>query len=271
MRMLSICLALVALCAVSVKADTIDLGTAAAFGALGEAGVTNTGPSVIYGSVAGSIGTPAVTGFTFSTSPGPGTVVAPGVGYITGVPATVFDDATTAYDVAAGLASTTLTGDLGGKTLTPGVYSYGSSAQLTGPLTLNFQGLSNQDFVFKIGSTLTTASASSVLITNPGTDDSVFWQVGSSATLGTTTSFYGNIIADASISLDNGATITCGSALALTGAVTLDTNTVSTDTCAAPANGGGTGGGTTVPEPGTLSLLALGFSGIAFLRSKRRR
>ncbi len=100
-------------------------------------------------------------------------------------------DALTAYNVLAGLPSNAnLTGmNLGGLTLLPGVYTFNSSALLNGTLTLNFQGLSNQNIVFQIGSTLTTGSASSVLVINAGHNDNVFWQVGSSATLGTTTSF----------------------------------------------------------------------------------
>ena len=104
--------------------------------------------------------------------------------------------------------------------------------------------------VFQIGSTLTTASASSVMVINPGSNDQVFWQVGSSATLGTTTDFYGSIIADQSITLNTGADINCGRAIALNGAVTMDTNNVNTGNCA-----GGVG---TTPEPGTIALLATG-------------
>jgi hypothetical protein len=115
--------------------------------------------------------------------------------------------------------------DLGGKTLIAGVYCFSSSAQLTGTLTLDAQGNANAVFIFKIGSTLTTASGSSVLLINGGTLCNVFWQVGSSATLGTTTSFAGNILALTSITLTTGATVT-GRALARNGAVTLDTNTV---------------------------------------------
>jgi type VI secretion system secreted protein VgrG len=90
-----------------------------------------------------------------------------------------------------------------------------------------------------------------VLVINPGSNDQVFWQVGSSATLGTTTDFYGSVIADQSITLTTGADITCGRAIALNGAVTMDTNNIDTGNCAS------VGGGTT-PEPGTLSLLGTG-------------
>jgi len=110
--------------------------------------------------------------------------------------------------------------------------------------------MSNMMVVFQIGSTLTTASASSVLIINPGSNDQVFWQVGSSATLGTTTDFYGSIIADASITLTTGADVNCGRVIALNGAVTMDTNNINTGNCA-----GGTG---TTPEPGTIALVATG-------------
>ena len=110
--------------------------------------------------------------------------------------------------------------------------------------------MNNAMIVFQIGSTLTTASASSVLVIDPGHNDQVFWQVGSSATLGTTTDFYGSVIANQSITLNTGANINCGRAIALNGAVTMDTNNINTGNCA-----GGTG---TTPEPGTLSLLGTG-------------
>jgi type VI secretion system secreted protein VgrG len=175
-------------------------------------------------------------------------------------------DLTTAYNAAAGLAPTRiLTGtDLGGLTLTPGVYFFASSAQLTGKLTLDGQGLSDPVFVFQIGSTLTTASGSSVVTINDNDSSSpgisVFWQVGSSATLGTTTAFEGNILALASITLDTGATVLDGRLLAETGAVTLDSNTIT----APPAEvvGG-------VPDTGS-TLLLLG-SGLATLLAFRRR
>ena len=139
---------------------------------------------------------------------------------------------TTAYNALASQPCTRdLTGqDLGGLTLTPGVYCFSSSAQLTGTLTLNAEGNSNATFIFKIGSTITTASGSSVVVINGGPLCNVFWQVGSSATIGTGTSFLGNILALASITMNTGATLT-GRALARNGAVTLQSNAIN-PTCA---------------------------------------
>ncbi len=215
------------------------LGNAAPFAVLGGSTVTNTGTSVIAGNVGVSPGS-AITGFP------PGTISSGSAfhgGNATAAAAQV--DVTAAYNSLAGQASTgNLTGqDLGvvGQ-LTPGVYTFSSSAQLTGQLTLNAQGNANAVFIFQIGSTLTTASASSVVVINGGSVCNVFWQVGSSATLGTTTAFSGNILAQASITLNTGARI-AGRALARTGAVTLDTNVTSAAAC-------GAGGG--VPPPAAV-------------------
>jgi hypothetical protein len=144
-------------------------------------------------------------------------------------------DLTTAYNAAAGTAcNVDLTGqNLGGLTLTPGVYCFSSSAFLNGILTLDFQGNPNAFFLFQVGSTLTTSSGSSVVMINSGgttCPQNLFWQVGSSATLGTGTTFLGNILALTSITLTTGANMN-GRALARNGAVTLDTNSVTA--CAA--------------------------------------
>ncbi len=143
------------------------------------------------------------------------------------------DLVTTYNDAANATPFVDLSGqDLGGMTLTPGVYRFSSSAQLTGTLTLDGEGSTNATFIFQIGTTLTTASASRVALINGAGGCAVFWQVGSSATLGSTTSFQGNIIALDSITLVTSATIGVGGganggrALARNASVTLDSNVI---------------------------------------------
>ena len=267
---------------VRASADTIGIGTAGPFAVLGKGGVTNTGPTVISGSVSGSLVTTAVTGFP------PGLVVAgTGTLYPAGPgSSSPFDDATTAYNDAFALSTTgVLTGlDLGGMTLDPGVYFFASSAELTGTLLLDAQGSDTASWTFKIGSTLTTASASTVEVIDAGSagpfGGSITWAVGSAATLGTTTTFLGTIISDAATGLNTGATIGCGRAISLTAAVTLDTNIIdSPATCevTVPAGGGGPGSGTIgapaslVPEPGTWALLGAGLLAMAMLKSAKSR
>ncbi len=201
-------------------------GTTTTYAVLAASAVTSTGLSVVNGDLGVSPGT-ALTGFP------------PGV--ITGathlgdpVAAQAQADAHVEYAYLAGLTcGTDLTGqDLGGMTLTPGVYCFASSAQLTGILTLDAQGSCDSLFVFQTGSTLTTSVASSVnVINNPCSTNcrggsNVFWQVGSSATIGTGSQFTGNILANISTTLNFGASV-AGSVFALTGAVTLDTNNIS--------------------------------------------
>jgi hypothetical protein len=204
----------------------VSLGTAQSFAVLGGSEVTNTGASVISGSVGVSPGT-ATTGFGSAVIIN-GTIQS-GVGSLAGQ---AQNDLTTAYTAAANTACTrNLTGqDLGTVgTLTPGVYCFDSSAQLTGTLTLDLQGNPNALFIFKTASsTLTTASGSSVVLINNGGNTcppNIFWQVGSSATIGTGTSFVGNILAQAAITLTTGASLR-GRALARTAAVTLDNNAI---------------------------------------------
>lgn len=192
------------------------------FGVLAGSTITNTGNTVINGNIGVSPGS-AITGFP------PGSVSPPYAIYGNdAVARRAQNDLTTAYNILAGRPATAdLTGQgLGGLTLTPGVYNFDSSSQLTGMLTLDAQGDPNAVFIFKIGSTLTTASASSINLINGARGGNVYFQVGSSATLGTTTTFAGKILALTSITLNNGAVISCGSALASNGAVTLDTNTI---------------------------------------------
>src|ERR1700688_2408750 len=264
-------LGLLILSVLAVNAHAQFLGSASSFGVLGEAGVTNTGSSMIYGSVAGSTGTPAVTGFP------PGTVVAPGVLYTTGVmnagPGTPFGDATSAFNTLAGLTPVgpTLNSNLTGQTVGVGVYQLGA-ASLDGVLTLDFGNSAtlNQNIVFQIASSLITGSAdgASVVIENANSTDNVFWQVVSNVQIGTYTSFVGNIIASAGVAMQTGATDLCGSVISLNASVTLDTNTIST-TCAGGTGtggggtviGGGTGGGpgVTVPEGGSTLLYLCSF------------
>lgn len=208
------------------QAAAVNLGTASSFAVLGGSTVTNTGPSVLNGDLGVSPGT-AVVGFGLPA-------VVNGATHVNdAVASQAQSDLTTAYNVAAGEAVTAnLTGqDLGGLTLTAGAYSFATSAQLTGQLTLDAAGDPNAQFVFEIGSTLTTASASSVIMVNGASPCNVYWQVGSSATLGTTTAFQGNVMALTSITLNTGATVQ-GRVLARNGAVTLDQNVINASPCA---------------------------------------
>ncbi|MGD0232081.1 MAG: ice-binding family protein, partial [Syntrophorhabdales bacterium] len=172
------------------------LGTAQSFAILAGSTVTNTGPTAVVGNLGVSSGT-AVTGFP------PGIVTGGTIHAADAVALQAQGDTTTAYNDLAGQACNfDLTGqDLGGKTLVPGVYCFSSSAQLTGALTLDAGGDPSAVWVFKIGSTLTTASGSSVLLINSAQQCNVFWQVGSSATIGTSSTFVGDILALTSITL----------------------------------------------------------------------
>lgn len=207
---------------------TVGLGTADSFAVLAGSGITNTGPSVINGDI-GSFPTTSITGFP------PGTVNGTNHGG-DGVTQGAKSDLTTAYNDAAGRSPvTTVPTELGGTTLTHGVYSAASGTfGITGAVTLDAEGDANAVFIFKMASTLTTATASSVVLTGGAQACNIFWQVGSSATLGGSTDFAGNILALTSITLVTGATVD-GRVLARNGAVTLDTNTITIDECAAQA------------------------------------
>ncbi len=226
------------------------------FGVLAGSTVTNTGATVVTGNVGVSPGS-AITGFP------PGTIVS-GVQHINdAVAVTAQNETTTAYNTIANEAfNTDLSGqNLGGMTLLAGVYHFSSSAQLTGILTLNALGNSNARFDFQIGSTLTSASNAQVNIMNGGTGNTVYWQVGSSATLGTNTQYLGTVMVLTSITMNTGSSDTCGRMLARNGAVTLDTNAIGP--CSASAS---------TPEPGIVGMmLGSGVGGLLFLRKRIKR
>jgi hypothetical protein len=214
----------------------VTLNSASTFTVLGASAVTNTGPTVVNGNLGVSPGS-AVTGFP------PGTVVGGAIHITDGPAGSAQADATTAYNDAAGRTTpTVVAGDLGGQTLTPGLYKSTSTLGITGVLRLDGQGSTSSVFIFQIASGLTTASSSQVILQNGAQAANIFWQVGSSATLGTYSSFSGTILALASVSVTTGAALN-GRALALTGAVTLDTNTAVNP---GPPNTGG--------PPGTLTV-----------------
>jgi hypothetical protein len=202
----------------------VNLGTAANFAVLAGSTITNTGPTVVSGDIGLSPGT-AITGFP------PGSQSTGTTDVANGVALGAENDLITASTDAAGRSPfVTVSGDLGGTTLVSGVYRSTSSMGLTGTVTLNGAGNPDSVFIFEAGSTLTTASTSTVLLENGAQACNVFWQVGSSATLGTTTNFAGSIIATTSITLNTGATVN-GRVLAIGGAVTLDDNTITAPTC----------------------------------------
>ncbi len=202
----------------------VGLGTAGSFAVLAGSGITNTGATTITGDV-GTFPTPSETGFGSITLHGTnhhGDAVTKGAK----------TDLTTAYNDAAGRKPvTSVAVELGGTTLTPGVYG-SPTFGLTGTLTLNAQGNPNAQFIFQASSTIITASNSRVVLINGAQACNVVWQIGSSATFNTDTAFVGNVLAHTSISALTGATFK-GRLLARVGAVTLDHNTITRANCAA--------------------------------------
>jgi hypothetical protein len=236
----------------------VPLNSDSTFAVLAGSTVTNTGGSVINGNLGVSAGS-AVTGFP------PGTVTNGSIHAADPTAATAQNDLSTAYLNAAGRpcpGGHTLPGDLGGTTILPGVYCNGSSVGITGTVTLDGGGNTGSVFIFQIGSTLTTAAGNStVLLINGATASNIFWQVGSSATLGTNTFFNGTILALASVTANSGAVLN-GRALAQTGAVTLANNAVTNPGAAVGAGApltlscAFTGG--TVGQPYVSALVASG-------------
>jgi hypothetical protein len=238
-------------CGAASAADSPALGDLQSFAVLGHDTVTNTGTTKITGNVGVAPGT-AITGkstFVFTN----GTVQEN-----TLLANQALTAANAVYTGLTGLTPGDLTGaELGGKTFTPGVYDFSSSASLTGNLTLDALGNPNAVFIFRTGSTLGTAAGATVSFTN-GSADNVFWQVGSSATIGVGTHFIGNIIAKESITLNTGALLN-GRAIALNGAVTMDSNTIYA----------GLNAVSPVPEPHTYALMLAGLGLLGFtLRRK---
>jgi type VI secretion system secreted protein VgrG len=265
-------MALSTLLAATPATAAINLQSVTQFAVLGTATVTNTGTTSIYGDIGVSPGT-AITGLASITL----------VGSVHAADAVAGLARTQALSISANLAAlpfvTDLTGqDLGSVgVLTPGVYRFASSAQLTGNLVLDFAGNAASAFVFQIGSTLTTASASKISVINGGAGSGIFWNVGSAATLGSGSTFAGNILAASSATLDTGARILCGRVLGLNGAVTMDGNTVSSDCSGTGAYGSGrsdfgSGGfAGTVPEPSAWAMLIIGFGATGAAMRRRQR
>jgi hypothetical protein len=222
----------------------VKLGSDSSFSVLAGSTVTNTGPTTMFGDLGLDPGS-SVTG-------APHTLGAMHID--DGVAIKAKSDLVTGYNDAAGRPSTQLSSaDLSGQSFTPGVYNASSSLLFSaGSVTLNAQGDPNAVFIFKVGSSMTTGSATTVLLTNGAQPCNVYWQIGASATLGTDSRFIGTVMALTTITAQTGMTMD-GRLLARNGAVNLDTNTITTSACSTTTGTGGTGGtgGTTGGTGGT--------------------
>lgn len=245
----------------SFAQSAVPLGTAANFAVLAGSTVTNTGTSLVTGNVGVAPGS-AITGF-------PPGVVTGALDAANAASSQAQGALVTAYNYAAGEGVTTnLTGqNLGGLVLGPGVYHFANSAQLTGILTLNGGGNQNAVFVFQIGTTLTTASSSRMVAENGAQAANIFWQVGSSATLGTSSTFLGNILALTSVTATTSVSM-AGRLLAINGAVTMDTISLTYPPAISP---GGVGGPSVVPAPSSWMLLLIGLACALLYRRLSRR
>jgi len=246
----------------------------ASFAVLGASTVTNTGATELIGNLGVSPGS-AITGFF-------GTLENDGPGTFTGAPHQADAFAGTAHIQLANMKADLgllgplkwLGAELGGLTLAPGIYSVLAGGNLTGTLTLDGAGDANAFWVFLVPSTLITAAGSVVDVIHAGAGAGLYWNVGSSATLGANSTFEGNILAGASISMGDGVTLSCGRALAHTGAVTMIHDTVNSADCAGTGEEGSNGlnGGVSavVPEPETYALMLAGLGALCLVARGRR-
>ena len=259
----------------AMAVSTVNLGTASSFSILAGSKISDAGgaSTIVTGNVGLYPSTGAAIGLTAGQAPGGTIYTAETSG---GLLNTAKNDLTTAYiDAAARQVSTyytsVLDNQLGGKTLSPGVYNFGhaDTANLIGTLTLDAQNDPNAVWIFQATSDLITASDSTVALIRDAQACHVFWQVSSSATIGTSSDFVGSIMADQSIALQTGATLH-GSALARIAAVTLDHNTIIKANCIDDSTGGP--GGTAVPDGGsTLLLFSFGLGILVAFKRKLSR
>jgi len=246
-KLLFICLLALTLLPISAYAVLVDLGTAADFAILGSTGVTNTGSSTFVGDV-GSSPTPGISGITASMVTGTLYLATDSVTTLAHTDLiTAYTEAHNATGGGAGPA------DLGGALLTPGIYTYAAIAPWTsGTLTLDAQFDPSAQWIFQIGSALTTPASAAVALINGASANNVFWQIGSTLTLGATNAFAGNILAQTSINLGGGSLD--GRALAVNGLVSISV----AENINVPTN---------VPEPTTICLL--GFGVLSMVRRKK--